>query len=80
MNSNTLKVQYREDLDILYIRLGSTETSAAFEEYDYVSVFRDWNTHEITGLDVFGFARNLAAGKLPSLPKDLGIEFGNCLK
>ena len=52
-----MTVDYDKKFDVLYITLGDMSNSVGCETHGGMTVMRDDNTREITGVTLFGFAR-----------------------
>ena len=55
--ANIMTIDYDKQFDVLYIALGDMSNSIGCESYGGMTVMRDDNTREITGVTLFGFAR-----------------------
>jgi GH43 family beta-xylosidase len=69
-----INLNYQRKFDVLHVQLGDNTNSIAVDEYDDIVVFKDKNSREITGLEIFDFMRRYRAKQLPELPRDVKVD------
>lgn len=57
MNNAKVDVSYDNVFDVLYLKFKSTSNSYGDETIDYLVIFKDIDTDEITGLTIFDFKK-----------------------